>query len=111
MPPFPWQLPATSTFIMEDDKGFPMLCVTLYMIENTPICWVENLVSRPGLDAMIRRKGVYALLKHLEETGKARGKSVMLAMGLVGKKGLLERYTELGFRKTAQVYTYGKELA
>lgn len=96
-----------STFILEV-AGEPMMSVSL-ILTNTPIAWIENLVSNPHQKGALRVSAVNEMELFLQRFAKDQGYKRLFGMSKQEK--LIKRYKGLGYTMTAEkVVTFTKEI-
>ena len=101
-------LPEESTYIYED-RGAPVLCVTLYLTNTKEFCMVDNFVRNPGFKDLHRKQAITELLAYIENKAKGMGYKKMLCMGYRDK--IKNIYRDLGFVSTLNnVETFIKEV-
>ena len=92
--PLKEMLPEDSTFILED-RGTPVMSVSLYLPNCKFMAYVENFVKHPDYD---NDNAAFILSKHIEDFAKDRGYSILVCLSYKDK--LKQRYQELGYVKT-----------
>jgi hypothetical protein len=100
-----WGLPITpfsyipkNAFIVDDIcAGF------LYQWDNTPMFWVEGIISNPKIkDKDLKKKALSALIKKLEEIAILNGAELIITS--TPRESLNEHFLKLGFKNAPENY-------
>lgn len=103
-----WNLPVTKkdwipedTFIVEND-GKLVCSGSLYQLSQTPMFWIEGLISNKNIDKTIRKEALIVLINKLYEVGKEKGAEIILSS--TPRDGLKDIFEENGFYQTPEKY-------
>lgn len=100
-----WNLPITpysyipkNAFIVENFcAGF------LYQLDNTPLFWIEGIISNPEIkDKSVKNKALALLINKLEEVAKANNCEIL--MSSTPRSSLNSLFLDLGFKNTPENY-------
>lgn len=102
-------LPESSSFILEDEYGIPLLCVSLFLT-NCELAWVENFVGNPQLRGELRQAGTILLLDHIAQFAAKLGYVRLVCQASNDK--LRAYYSKIGFTETLSGLTsFAKEIS
>jgi hypothetical protein len=97
-----------STFIVEYN-GDPIASACLYLTNCKEHCYLEHFVASPEFKANpIRKEATMHLLEYIAKFAKDNGYKRVVGIGY--KDGVKKRIREWGFRHTADVSVFVKEL-
>ena len=91
-----------TTYIASID-GIPAVSAIL-IVSNTPICWMTAPIGNPEFKGKTRKEAFKTRLSFMESEAKKLGKTIMFTMN--SKEGLINRFMELGFKKTHNDMTF-----
>lgn len=95
--PPPRELIPEDTYVLENDKGVPWICLSLILF-NVPWAWSIGLVSNPNLPKEGRRDAVKHLWDFVARLAKVKGAKYLYCQAPNEK--LEARYKEMGFTVT-----------
>ena len=102
-----WNLPykknwiQEDTFIIENDKN--IVCLgSLYQFGQTPMFFIEGIVSNKNIDKSIKKEGLSILIDKLYKEAKQKGAEVVMTS--TPRDGLKNIFEENGFYQTPEKY-------
>ena len=107
-----WDLPITPfSFIPKTAFIVDNVCAGfLYQLDNTPMFWVEGVVTNPAIkDKQLKKIALCGLIKKLEESAFKQGGKLL--MSSTPRESLNTTFLSLGFKNTPENYFHlAKEL-
>jgi hypothetical protein len=100
-----WKLPVTPySFIPRHSYIVENICAGfLYQLDNTPMFWVEGVVSNPEIkDKELKNKALCALINKLEEIAKSNNGEMI--MSSTPRSSLNSVFLSNGFKNTPENY-------
>lgn len=103
-----WDLPKTPISWISDTSYFvfsdeiPVCFGSLYQLGNTPMYWVEGLISNKDLDSSIKKAGISELINHFNSLQKDLNIEILLTS--TPRESLKQLFESNNFRKTPENY-------
>lgn len=103
-----WNLPITlKTWIPEDtfilEQNNEIVCSgSLYQLSNTPMFWIEGIITNKKIDRNLRKEGLHILIENLFKIAKEKGADLILSS--TPREGLKETFEDCGFKLTPEKY-------
>lgn len=106
-----WELPVAPIEFLPTDSGLivmsgflPVCAGFLYQLGDTPMFWIESVVSNPNVEKEVRTEALGHLIGGLAD--KAKEMDCELLMGSTPREGLAQIFQEQGFGQAPEKYVH-----
>lgn len=93
-------IPSLALVVEKETK--PMCMGFVYQMGNTPMFWIEGIISDPAIEKHIRKEAIDLLVIELTQLAKNNGSIMVLSSS--PREGLVSTFKKQGFKESPEKY-------